>query len=89
MFVSIFSESLQHFNIYRFDATSLKWNRIEWLQLPINHIYADDEDYPDICRNTQILAVTSANTLFLRSQINVEKDGQKKLHRNYYRLTVG
>jgi hypothetical protein len=89
MFVSIFSQSLQHFNIYRFDATSLKWDRIEWLHFSINHVYAISEEYFHVCISTRILAVTSANTLFLSSQINFEKDGQKKIHRDYYRLTVG
>lgn len=43
MFVSLVSPSMEHCNIYSFNATLLKWNRIEWLQLSINH--ADLDEY--------------------------------------------
>jgi hypothetical protein len=90
MFVQILSsETMKHFNIYRFDATSLKWDRIEWLKLPINHGSINDVQNFDACQAIKIVTAVSPNTLILRSQIRVKTGEEETHYRDYYRVTVG
>jgi hypothetical protein len=51
MFVLILSESLQKYHIYCFNANSLKWNRIEWLQFPVNHAFVFDGSLTEVDNN--------------------------------------
>jgi hypothetical protein len=103
MFVLIFSESLQNYYIYCFNANSLKWNRIEWLEFPVNHasvfrdglIEVDNNNLlnlgmSSVCINTKILNVSTSNTLLLISSHRSSGTDQKvTANRIYYRLTVG
>jgi hypothetical protein len=66
---------MQYYYIYVFNAAKMKWNRIEWLHLPINHgplmmcmlkfvhKFKNLDGRP--CTGIQVLDVVFQNTLLL------------------------